>query len=77
MQERTIKIIPGLLFLFCVLSVLELFLIIEDMNKTENLEREVKENLESLERITELLNEHLESEQLENPERKIFNNKIR
>ncbi|EMH21002.1 hypothetical protein HMPREF1417_00534 [Helicobacter pylori GAM260Bi] len=77
MQEKVIKIIPGLLFLFCVLSIFELVLIIEDMNKTEKLEREVKQNLEALETITELLNEHLEGMQLEKPEIKIFKNKTR
>ncbi|MGL2483131.1 hypothetical protein ACOWMH_02940 [Helicobacter pylori] len=65
MQEKIIKVIPGLLFLFCVLSVLELFLIVEDMNKTEKLEKEIKKNLEVIETITELLNEHLEGMQLE------------
>ncbi|MGL2681316.1 hypothetical protein ACQJ67_00510 [Helicobacter pylori] len=77
MQEKIIKITPGLLFLFCVLGILELFLIIEDMNKTEKLEREVSKNLEILETIAELLNEHLEGMQLEKPEIKIFKNKIR
>ncbi|MBS3010871.1 hypothetical protein [Helicobacter phage COL 5-PUJ] len=67
MQEKIIKIIPGLLFLFCVLSVLELVLIIEDMNKTEKLESGLKENLEEIKMITELLNKHLECMQLENP----------
>ncbi|GAA8612107.1 hypothetical protein HpDR69_03050 [Helicobacter pylori] len=77
MQEKIIKIIPGLLFLFCVLSILELVLIIEDMNKTEKLESEVKQNLEVIETITELLNEHLEGMGLEKPKIKIFKNKIR
>ncbi|MGL2853729.1 hypothetical protein ACQKAU_03255 [Helicobacter pylori] len=65
MQEKTIKIIPGLLFLFCVLSILELFLIIEDMNKTEKLESEIKKNLEAIETIAELLNKYLEGIELE------------
>ncbi|WRB06338.1 hypothetical protein KVL72_01015 [Helicobacter pylori] len=77
MRERVIKIIPALLFLFCVLGILELFLIIEDMNKTEKLENEVRKNLEVIETITELLKEHLESEQLEKPEINLFKNKIR
>ncbi|MGL2844223.1 hypothetical protein ACQKBC_07515 [Helicobacter pylori] len=75
MQEKIIKIIPGLLFLFCVLGILELFLIIDDMNKTEKLENEVKKNLEALETIAELLNKHLEGMRLENPRSKIFKNK--
>ncbi|EMG80112.1 hypothetical protein HMPREF1394_01748 [Helicobacter pylori GAM105Ai] len=77
MQEKIIKIIPELLFLFCVLSVFELVLIIEDMNKTEKLEREVKKNLEVIETIIELLNEHLEGMQLEKSKIKIFKNKVR
>ncbi|WRB07425.1 hypothetical protein KVJ62_06700 [Helicobacter pylori] len=77
MQEKIIKVIPGLLFLFSILSILELFLIIEDMNKTEKLENEVKKNLEVLETITELLNQHLEGMQLENPKIKIFKKKIK
>ncbi len=63
MQEKIIKVIPGLLFLFSILSVFELFLIIEDMNKTEKLETEVKKNLAVIETIAELLNEHLEGMQ--------------
>ncbi|EJB49451.1 hypothetical protein [Helicobacter pylori] len=77
MQEKTIKIIPGLLFLFCILGILELLLIIEDMNRTEKLEKEIKKNLEVIETISELLNEHLESMQLEKREIKIFKNKLR
>ncbi|EMJ44116.1 hypothetical protein [Helicobacter pylori] len=77
MQEKIIKIIPGLLFLFCILSIFELFLILEDMNKTEKLEREIKKNLEVIETIAELLNEHLEGMQLEKPKIKIFKNKMR
>ncbi len=42
MQEKIIKVIPGLLFLFCILNIFEMLLILEDMNKTEKLEREVK-----------------------------------
>lgn len=76
MQEKIIKVIPGLLFLFCVLSILELCLIIEDMNKTERLENDVKKNLEALETITELLNGYLKGMQLEEkPEIKIFKNR--
>ncbi|MGN8467358.1 hypothetical protein ACR9LS_07530 [Helicobacter pylori] len=65
MQERVIKVIPGLLFLFCVLSLLELCLIIEDMNKAEKLEAEIRSNLKGLEHATMLLNKHLEGMQLE------------
>ncbi|MCQ2672638.1 hypothetical protein JT195_04910 [Helicobacter pylori] len=72
MQEKIIKVVPGLLFLFCILSVLELFLIIEDMNKTENIEMKIEKNLEAVETIAELLNEHLECMDLEKPKIKLF-----
>ncbi len=71
-NEKFLKIIPALLFLFCILSVFELFLIIEDMNKTEKLEMEVKNNLAVIETIVELLNEHLEGMQLEKPKNKHY-----
>ncbi|RVY62474.1 hypothetical protein ECC37_07825 [Helicobacter pylori] len=58
--QRVLKIIPVVLFLFCILSVFELVFIIEDMNKTEKLEMELKENLVTIKTIAELLNEHLE-----------------
>ncbi|MGN8392218.1 hypothetical protein ACR9KA_03140 [Helicobacter pylori] len=65
MQKKIIKVIPAVLFLFCILSILELLLIIDDMNKTERLETEIRNNLKVLEDITILLNEHLEGKQLE------------
>ncbi len=64
-NERFLKVIPAVLFLFCVLEIFELVLIISDMNKTEKLEAEIKNNLESLRDITILLNEHLEGMVLE------------
>ncbi len=64
MQEKIIKIIPGLLFLFCVLNVLELFLIIEDMNKTENIENEIKNNLKVLQDNITLLNKYSEHKKI-------------
>ncbi|WP_305875624.1 hypothetical protein [Helicobacter pylori] len=62
-NERFLKIIPAVLFLFCILEIFELALIINDMNKTEKLEKDLKTNLEVLEMITELINEHLEGMQ--------------
>ncbi|GAA6833937.1 hypothetical protein HpHNI24_14770 [Helicobacter pylori] len=59
-HEKTIKIIPAVLFLFCLLEVFEMVLIIDGMNKTEKLETEVKNNLKMLESITKLLDDHLE-----------------
>ncbi|WP_459087669.1 hypothetical protein [Helicobacter pylori] len=65
LNERTIKIIPALLFLFVMLEVFELVLIINDLNNTEKLEDKTKNNLKVLEDITILLNKHLEGMQLE------------
>ncbi|MCQ2877444.1 hypothetical protein JT218_01425 [Helicobacter pylori] len=65
MDEKFLKVIPVVVFLFCILEIFELLLIIEDMNKTERLEIEIKKNLEVLETITELLNMHLEGMELE------------
>ncbi len=72
-NEKILKIIPGLLFLFCLLEIFELVLIINDMNKTEKLEIEVKKNLAVIETITELFNEHLECmQQQEKPQIKRY-----
>ncbi|MGL2517304.1 hypothetical protein ACOWN6_05095 [Helicobacter pylori] len=71
-NEKNLKIIPGLLFLFCILSIFELALIIEDMNRTEKLEIEVKKNLAVIKTIAELLNEHLEGMGLEKHEIKKY-----
>ncbi|TPH55818.1 hypothetical protein FIM70_04440 [Helicobacter pylori] len=59
-DEKIIKIIPAMLFLLCLLGIFELVLVIEDMNKTEKLETEVRNNLKVLKDITILLNKHLE-----------------
>ncbi len=53
-----------MVFLFCILEIFEMVLIINDMNKTERLETEVRNNLKALEDITILLSEHLECMQL-------------
>ncbi|MFP6230243.1 hypothetical protein ACLGCZ_07765 [Helicobacter pylori] len=52
-NERFLKMIPSVVFLFCVLEIFELCLIIIDMNKTEKLEAEIRNNLKVLEMITE------------------------
>lgn len=65
MCEKIIKMIPALLFLFCLLQIFELILIIDDMNKTEKLETEIRNNLKKIEDITILLNEHLKGMDLE------------
>ncbi len=63
-NERFLKVIPAVVFLFCVLEIFELVLIINDMNKTEKLEAEIRNNLKVLEDITILLNAHLEGMQV-------------
>ncbi len=59
-DEKTIKIMPAVLFLFCLLEIFELVLTINDMNKTEKLETEIRNNLKMLENIAILLNGDLE-----------------
>ncbi|WQT16554.1 hypothetical protein E5A77_01230 [Helicobacter pylori] len=58
-NERILKIIPALLFLFCLLEIFELVLIINDMNKTEKLEQQLRENVKALDAITNLLNDDI------------------
>ncbi|GAA8344211.1 hypothetical protein HpNP145_08070 [Helicobacter pylori] len=74
-NERFFKVIPAMVFLFCVLEIFELVLIINDMNKTEKLETEIRQNLKVLEDITILLDEHLEGMQLEHFEDKKIHTK--
>ncbi|GAA7033033.1 hypothetical protein HpCHC93_11730 [Helicobacter pylori] len=64
-NEKIIKVIPSVLFLFCFLEIFELVLIINDMNKTEKLEAKIENNLKVLESITILLNRDLECMELE------------
>ncbi|MCQ2620803.1 hypothetical protein JT122_07885 [Helicobacter pylori] len=63
-NERFLKVIPAIVFLFCLLEIFELILIINDMNKTEKLEAEIRNNLKVLEHIMILSNHHLEGMQL-------------
>ncbi len=63
-NEKVLKVIPAAVFLFCVLDIFELVLIINDMNKTEELEAKLKSNLKVLETIVELSNEHLEDKKI-------------
>ncbi len=58
-NEKIMKIIPALLFFFVLLEIFELGLIINDMNKTEKLESQLRENLQILDTIANLLNKHL------------------
>ncbi|GAA9198021.1 hypothetical protein Taiwan878_14490 [Helicobacter pylori] len=45
-SEKILKVIPAVVFLFCVLEVFELVLIVDAMNKTEKLEAQLQKNLE-------------------------------
>ncbi|WQU89063.1 hypothetical protein KVD19_04620 [Helicobacter pylori] len=60
-SEKFLKVIPAVVFLFCLLEIFELVLIVTDMNKTEKLEAEIRNNLKVLEDTTILLNKHLEN----------------
>lgn len=62
-NEKVIKIIPSLLFLFCLLQIFELVLVASVMEKTEKLEIGIKTNLEILENITEDLT-HLKDKEI-------------
>ncbi|MFP6260618.1 hypothetical protein ACLGC4_06545 [Helicobacter pylori] len=62
-HERFFKVIPAVVFLFCLLEIFELVLIINDMNKTEKLETKVGNDLKVLGDI--LLNEYSKCKQLE------------
>lgn len=63
--EKFLKIIPAAVFLFCLLEIFELVLIINDMNQTEKLENDLRNNLQTMEHVMNLLNEHLEGMDLE------------
>ncbi|MGT0091673.1 hypothetical protein V5H58_05265 [Helicobacter pylori] len=64
-SEKIVKIIPEVIFLFCLLEIFELVLTIDNLNKTEKLESKILNSLKVLEDITILLNEHLECMQQE------------
>ncbi|WP_033596348.1 hypothetical protein [Helicobacter pylori] len=54
-DEKFLRVIPTVLFLFCLLEIFELVLIINDMNKTEKLENDLQNNLQVMETITNSL----------------------
>lgn len=60
-NEKIIKVIPAVLFLFCLLEIFEMVLIINDMNKTEKLEVAIRADLNMLEHAVN----HLKDTQLE------------
>ncbi|WRD49110.1 hypothetical protein E5K42_00745 [Helicobacter pylori] len=51
-HEKYLKVIPAVVFLFCILEIFELVLIINDLNKTEKLEVGIRKNLNALKDIT-------------------------
>ncbi len=69
-DERILKIIPALLFLFCLLEIFEMGLVINNMGKSERLEAKIENNLKVLEHIMILLNRHSEYMGLEYPKDK-------
>ncbi|GAA9123594.1 hypothetical protein Taitung52_11330 [Helicobacter pylori] len=69
-DEKIIKIIPAMLFLFCLLEAFELVFAINYMGKSEKLEAKIENNLKVLEHITTLLNKHQECMVLEHPKDK-------
>ncbi len=59
-DEKILKIIPSMLFLYCLLETFELGLIITDINKFEKMELQLKQNLKTLKTIANSLNEYSE-----------------
>ncbi|GHR54640.1 hypothetical protein VN0495_14870 [Helicobacter pylori] len=64
-NEKNLKIMPAILFLFCILEIFELVLIINDMNQTEKLESRLKKDLEMLKTVNNLTSKTLECTQQE------------
>ncbi|ANT42953.1 hypothetical protein [Helicobacter phage PtB92G] len=63
-HEKFLKVIPSVMFLFCILEILELVLIIDDMNKTEKLESEIKNDLKLLQDDIILLHKYFEHKKI-------------
>ncbi|WP_154406151.1 hypothetical protein [Helicobacter pylori] len=64
-NKKIIKVIPAVVFLFCLLEIFELVLTIGYVGKIEKIEDKILNNLKMLENITILLNEHSECMELE------------
>ncbi len=58
--EKILKIVPALVFLFCLLELFELSLIVGIMNKTEKLENDLQNNLQVVRTTANSLEQHLE-----------------
>ncbi|GAA8429271.1 hypothetical protein HpNP52_16230 [Helicobacter pylori] len=63
-NEKFLKVIPAVVFLFCILQIFELVLIINTTNESEKIEYKIINNLKELKKITILLNENLECMEL-------------
>ncbi|WRA75152.1 hypothetical protein FE346_07235 [Helicobacter pylori] len=63
-QEKIFKVFPAVVFLFCILEIFELVLTINNMNKTEKLETEVRNNLKALQDDLILLNNYLKHKKI-------------
>ncbi|UOS27824.1 hypothetical protein MPG13_03645 [Helicobacter pylori] len=63
-DKKILRVIPAIVFLFCILEIFELGLMINDLNKLEKLEEGIKNNLNALENITIVLEKHLEGMRL-------------
>ncbi|ANT42984.1 hypothetical protein [Helicobacter phage Pt5322G] len=59
-HEKFLKVVPAVVFLFCLLEILELVLIINDLNKTEKLEVGIKNDLKVLQDDIILLNKYFQ-----------------
>ncbi|MGL2332763.1 hypothetical protein ACOWK8_03405 [Helicobacter pylori] len=64
-HEKFLKVIPAVVFLFCVLEIFELILVIIVLNKTEKLEVKVMSNLNALKNHAEGMQlEHFQNKKL-------------
>ncbi len=58
-NEKILKIVPAILFLFSILEMFEMFLIVANLNNIEKIEVRLKQDLEISEMIVKIY-EHLE-----------------
>ncbi|WRC88063.1 hypothetical protein E5K99_05550 [Helicobacter pylori] len=70
-SEKFLKIIPAMLFLFCLLEIFEMVLIVNDMNKTEKLENYLRNDLQTMGTIINSLDKHLKGMLFEGKKSKI------
>ncbi|WRB12064.1 hypothetical protein KVJ86_00995 [Helicobacter pylori] len=63
-NEKFLKVIPAVMFLFCILQIFELVLIVNNMNESEKIEVRIRNDLKVLKNIMSSLNESSEGMQL-------------